>query len=503
MKHILKALSFAITIVIAGASASASAQEATTLTIIHFNDIDRFDGKGDAGGPARLATIVKQMRTERENVLVTHGGDTISPSLLAGFDQGAHMIELFNKIGIDAMALGNHEFDFGPEVAVERIAEADFPMLSNNAIDPDGSLVDGVTDRLMLEFGGYKVGLFGLTTTATAVKSSPAPVTFKDAVATAEEMSAKLREEGAQLVIALAHTDLGEDNALRLAKPVDVVLSGDDHDVRVQYDGDMLLTESGSQAEFVTVITLEMAVVEGRRGPFFQWSPSVEVINTATIEPDPELQEMVDAYEAKLSAELDIEIGTTEVQLDTRRPTVRGSEAAFANLIADAMLGASGGDVALTNGGGIRADRIYEPGTVLTRRDILSELPFGNSTILIEVTGAQIVAALENGVSQVEEGAGRYPHVANMSFAYEGSKPAGARVSEVKVAGEPIDLAKTYKLATNDYVGRGGDGYGMFADAPRLVDANAGELMATQVIRYIESEGQIAPTVEGRITRLD
>lgn len=503
MTKILKALGLAATLAFTSLSGLAIAQEPTTLTIVHFNDIDRFDGKGDAGGPARLATIVKKVRAENEHVLVTHGGDTISPSLLAGFDQGAHMIELFNEIGLDAMALGNHEFDFGPAVAVERIAEADFPILSNNAIDPDGSLVDGVTDHLMLEFGGYQVGLFGLTTTATAVKSSPAPVTFKDAVATAEEMSAKLREAGAQLVIALAHTDLGEDNALRQAQPVDLVLSGDDHDVRLNYDGKMLLTESGSQAEFVTVITLTMAMVEGRRGPSFQWSPSVEVINTAMISPDPDLQEKVDAYEAKLSAELDIEIGTTEVQLDTQRSTVRGSEAAFGNLIADAMLGASGGDVALTNGGGIRADRLYEPGTVLTRRDILSELPFGNSTILIEVTGAQIVAALENGVSQVEEGAGRYPHVANMSFAYDGAKPAGERVSDVHVGGDPIDLAKIYKLATNDYVGRGGDGYAMFADAPRLVDANAGELMATQVIRYIEAEGQIAPTLEGRITRLD
>ena len=171
--------------------------------------------------------------------------------------------------------------------------------------------------------------------------------------------------------------------------------------------------------------------------------------------------------------------------------------------MADAIRAAVGADVALTNGGGIRADRTYEPGTVLTRRDIQSELPFGNKTILIEVSGADLRAALEHGVSAVEDGGGRFPHVSGLSFSYDATRPAGERVTEVTVGGAPLDDAATFKLATNDFIGKGGDGYAVFIDKPRIIDANAASLMAHQVIDHIAAAGTIAPAVEGRITRLD
>ena len=182
---------------------------------------------------------------------------------------------------------------------------------------------------------------------------------------------------------------------------------------------------------------------------------------------------------------------------------MRSRETGIANLIADAMRAATGADVAMTNGGGIRADKVYPPGSVLQRRDIQSELPFGNKTILLEVTGADLLAALENGVSGVEVGAGRFPHVSGMAFRFDLSKPPGSRVADVTVDGTPIDVSRTYRLATNDFLGRGGDGYDMFADAPRLIDAAAGKLMATQVIEAIAAAGEISPGVEGRIQRLD
>jgi len=132
--------------------------------------------------------------------------------------------------------------------------------------------------------------------------------------------------------------------------------------------------------------------------------PSFRFIDTATITPDPETQAMVDEFQKKLDESLNVEIGTTEVPLDSRRNVVRAEESAMGNVIADAMRAATGADIGFTNGGGIRADRTYDPGAVLTRRDILTELPFGNVTVLTELPGSQILAALENGVSQVERG---------------------------------------------------------------------------------------------------
>jgi 2',3'-cyclic-nucleotide 2'-phosphodiesterase (5'-nucleotidase family) len=169
------------------------------------------------------------------------------------------------------------------------------------------------------------------------------------------------------------------------------------------------------------------------------------------------------------------------------------------NLIADALKAAVGADVALTNGGGIRADKQYQAGQKLTRRDILSEMPFGNTTVLLEVTGAQIKDALENGVSQVRELGGRFPQVSGIVAEVDVKEPVGSRVKSVKINGQPLDPAKTYKLATNDFVARGGDGYRAFANAKSLINVSASQLMASQVIDYVAKAGKVAPKVEGRV----
>ncbi|MEM9778791.1 MAG: 5'-nucleotidase C-terminal domain-containing protein [Pseudomonadota bacterium] len=481
-------------------AASATAQD--TLTIVHVNDLDRMEGDGDAGGVARLATVIADVRAQGGTVVATSAGDSISPSLLSSFDEGAHMITLLNMVGLDAMALGNHEFDFGPDVTRTRIAEADFTVLSNNALEPDGTLVDGVTENMMIEVGDHMVGIFGLTTDGTAVKSSPGDITFGDPVEVAATTAAALREAGADVVVALAHTDRPEDEQLYAAGDVDVILSGDDHDLAVWYNGNTALVESASQASLVTVVTLDIETVEGRNGPAVEWRPAFEVIDTADVAADPTVAAEVETFEAFLSAELDIEIGETPVLLDTRRTTVRATESAFGNLTVDAMRAETGADVAITNGGGIRGDTQYEAGTVITRRDVLTELPFGNKTVLLEVSGASIVAALENGVSAIEDGGGRYPHVSGMTFSFDATKPAGERVVEVMVGGAEVDVSATYLLATNDFMGAGGDGYAMFAGQPSIIEENAAELMAAQVMRAFET-GSAVPVLDGRVTKIE
>ena len=497
------AATVAVAVLAAAIATGPARAEPTVLTIVHVNDLDRLDGSGDRGGVARLATVVREVRASASHVLVTHGGDAISPSLLSSFDRGAHMIDLFNQVGFDAMVLGNHEFDFTPAVTVERIAEAGFPILSNNAVEPDGTLVDGVAEHLLVDAGPYRVGVLGLTTAMTPMISASDPVSFRPVTEVAAEQARKLRDSGADLVVALAHTGHDEDAALMRQGVVDLLLSGHDHDMKVEFGADTAFVESGAQAEFVTIVEVAMDMAEGRGGPRFVWEPSVRIVNTVSVAPDPELQAAVDAYLGGLEQQLDVEIGSTAVELDSRRSVVRSRESGIANLIADAMREATGAEVALTNGGGIRADKVYPPGTTLLRRDIQSELPFGNKTILIEVTGADLLAALENGVGGIEAGAGRFPHVSGMAYRFDASKPPGSRIAGVTVDGKPLDLSRTYRLATNHFLGRGGDGYDMFAGAPRLIDAASGKLMAAQVIEAIAAAGEIAPQVEGRIVRLD
>ena len=499
-RNITGALAAAALAVVLGAGPAGAAP--VHLTIVHVNDLDRIDGSGDRGGMARLAAVVKEVRASARHVLVTHGGDAISPSLLSSFDKGAHMVDLLNQVGVDVMALGNHEFDFTPAVTVTRIAEARFPVLSNNAIEPDGSLLDGVTEHLLLDVDRYRVGVFGLTTVVTPEISSPGAVSFRPVADVAAEQSAKLREAGADLVIAVAHTGHEEDAQLMRGGAIDLLLSGHDHDMRVEVGRRSTFVESGAQAKFVTVVEVTMDTVEGRRGPRFVWEPAFRVVNTVSVTPDPDIKAAVDRYLELLSRELDIEIGTTTVELDSRRSVVRGGEAAIGNLIADAMRAATGADVAITNGGGIRGDRVYAPGTTLLRRDIQTELPFGNRTVVLEVTGEDLYAALENGVGGVTEGAGRFPHVSGMAYRFDVSKPVGGRIAGVTVGGEPLDRSRTYRVATNDFMGRGGDGYSMFVDSPRLVDSTSGKLLAAQVIEAIAAADEIRPQLEGRIVRL-
>ncbi len=473
------------------------------LTIVHFNDLDRMEEKDGQGGVARLAAVVRAERARRPHVLVTFGGDAISPSLMSAIDKGAHMIELLNRIGLTAMAIGNHEYDFGPDVAKQRFSEAKFPILGANNIDTDGEIIDGAAASITVDVGRFKVGIFGLTTVGTAVKSSPGGVRFTPVLEAASAQAAALRADGAHLVVALAHTDVAEDEALLRQGAVDVLLSGDDHRLRLDYDGRVLFAESAQQADWVTVIDLTLDEVESRGKKRFVWSPAFRAVHTGRVDPDPTLAKAVRAYGERLSRELDAEIGTTETEIDSRRPAVRTRETAIGNLVADAMRVAVDADVALTNGGGIRANRVYPPGTTLTRRDVLSELPFGNKTVLLELSGAELRTALENGFSGIEKTAGRFPQVSGIEVVYDPRRPAGKRVIEVRRGGGALDPNAKFTVATNDFMARGGDGYRVLAGRRRLIDARAGTLMATQVIDYITARRVVAPRVEGRLRALD
>ncbi len=485
---------------VAAMMAGSVALAAEKVTIVHFNDLDRMGEKGGRGGVARLASIIDAERAGGGNVLVAFGGDTISPSLMSGLDKGAHMIELLNGLGLTAMVLGNHEFDFGPDIAAERISEANFPVLSANSHAPDGSLVEGAVSSIMTTAGKFNIGILGLTTVGTMVKSSPGDFTFSEVTEAAAEVATELRDNGAHLVIALAHTDIAEDQMLIDQGAVDILLSGDDHLLVAEYSGDMLFVESGEQADWVSIIDLTLDEEQDDDKTEFVWSAEYRIVDSANFEPDPEVVAAVQVFEDQLDEELNVELGSTTTELDTRRETVRSMEAAFANLVADAIREATGADIGMMNGGGIRANQVYAPGTILTRRDIQTELPFGNKTVVLEVSGQDIIDALENGYSQIEKGAGRYPHVSGIAVVYDPGAEAGQRVVSVSRDGAPLDPAGTFTLAVNDYVAGGGDGYSMLANRPRIVDEYAAVLMTVQIFDYISSRGEVSPAVEGRMT---
>ena len=472
--------------------------DTVTLRFVQTGDIDRMDERDGRGGFAKLAAVVKRERAEGTTFFVL-SGDTLSPSLLSGIDKGAHQIDILNQMGLDVMTPGNHEFDFGAETFRTRIGEAKFSIVTSNVREPGDVQPANTADTKIVSVGNVKIGFYGMTTATTPDVSSPGDITFADEIDTARARQESLKGEGADFVVAVVHSGIVEDMELAREGLADLVLSGHDEHLMTFYNGRTVVTESESQADHVVVTTITIDKTEKDGKVSVKWTPEFDIVDTIGVEPDPEIAAVIKTYQDKLDKELAIEIGTTETALDSRRATVRSQEAAIGNLIADAMRAAVDADVAITNGGGIRADREYAAGTKLTRGDVLAELPFGNKTVKLELTGAQLREALENGFSQVEEGTGRFPQVSGLTVEFDASKPAGERVKSVTVGDGPLDDAKTYTVATNDFMARGGDGYSVFSGAKNLIDPMGAQLMASQVIDYVATEGTVSPKVEGRI----
>ncbi len=487
-----------------GAAAAASGAKAQVpqprISLLLVNDIYKLGEERGRGGYARLAAIVKAERARGVPMLFMHAGDCYSPSLMSGFDQGAHIVEMQNMLGIDAFVPGNHEFDFGQEVYRKRVSEQKYPTICANLRDAAGNVLPGHADTKMFEVGGIKVGVIGLALENTPQISSTGDLRFLPVMDTLRTHARALRQQGADLLVALTHTDKRVDEEIARSRLVDIVLTGHDHDLRVVYDGRVATVESNEEGNFVTAIDLTVTITGEGQARQVAWQPSFRVNDSRAATPDPEMLAVVRRYEAELSRELDVDVGVLTAELDSRTASVRSGETAIGNLIADAMRDAKGTDIAITNGGGIRANKQYPVGHRLTRRDILTELPFGNRTVVTEVTGKAIMEALENGLSQVEQRAGRFPHVSGMRFVYDPKRAAGSRVVSVTVGGQPLDANRVYRVATNDFMLRGGDGYSALTPpGNRDLDVQ-GRLMANDVMIYARKLGQIGAKVEGRVT---
>lgn len=466
--------------------------------IYQMNEQRRADGKA-GGGFARLAALVKAERAKGGNVIFVHAGDTLSPSLMSGLDRGAHIIRLTNMIAPDIFVPGNHEFDFGKEVFLKRMEEAKFPLYAANLRGADGQPLPGFKDRAILTFGGVRIGLVGATYDDTPRVADAGDLKFAPIVDTIKREADALRGEGADFIVAVVHASRGQDYALNATGAVDLILSGHDHDLFINYDERSAIVESSYDANMINVVEVAIEVDEAKGVRKTAWRPQFRVIDTATVTPDPEVAAAVAAYEGELSHEMDVPLATTAVELDSRNASVRTREAAIGNLFADAMRASAKTDIGLINGGNIRGGRVYPANSAITRRNVLEELPFNNRVVTVEITGKDLRRAIENGLRSLPDAAGRFPQVSGMTIEADSSRPAGERVRSIKVGGQPLDEAKTYTVATNDFLARGGDGYDMLRDAKRPLQADNSPMMANEAMAYLRRIGTVRAGVERRI----
>ncbi len=484
-----------------GALSPAWAQNGT-LTFLHINDVYEIAPVKGQGGFGPLMTLLRQERQRDGQAITTVGGDFLSPSLLSGTTQGEQMIALFNAIKVDAVTFGNHEFDFGIEPLKKRMAEAAFPWIGTNVASADGSAFSTTVPHWTKTVGDIKIGFLGLITPESARLSSGGPsLSFAPVQASATAAIKALKADGATVIVALTHLTIEEDRELANAvKGIDLILGGHDHDPISFYEGSTLILKAGHDAQYLGVVKLLVSTKTTDKGPATTTLPTEwRFVSTAGVAPDPMVEQVVGGYTKKLDDDLAAVIATTTTDLDSRKDSVRTREATMGNLIADALRSALKADVAITNGGGIRADALRPAGTALTRKDFFAELPFGNVGVLVEMSGADLFASLEHGVSKVEDKAGRFPQVSGLTMAYDPKAPAGKRVQSVAVAGQPLDPKAVYRVATNDYLLKGGDGYDAFPRAKVLVDASGAVLLATIVMNYAEAQKTLAIGIEGRV----
>jgi 2',3'-cyclic-nucleotide 2'-phosphodiesterase (5'-nucleotidase family) len=479
-------------------AAPVAALAPVTLTFMHFNDVYQLgpvDG-GKAGGFDRIAYEIKRIRQTDPDAQLLFPGDVISPSLESSIFKGAQMIEGLNMLGIDAATLGNHEFDYGPDVLQQRLAESKFPWVVTNLYRTDFSRVPRTHFTVTKRVRGVDVGYFGLLTYETYAASRPGPdIRITDEMGTARAVVPVLQRGGARVIVGLTHLDMATDQRiLREVQGIHLLVGGHDHDPMRAAVGQAVIAKAGSDTRFLGVVRIQ--VTEDGRASILK----DELIRITDQTPsDPIVGELVKRYADQLSKELDVVIGRTTAPLDARNVAVRAVESALGNYIADVMRRAVDADIAITNGGGIRTNALFPAGEV-KRRDVLAWLPFGNIIVKLRMSGAAIQAALENGVSQVEGLNGRFPQVSGLAYTFSRGRPAGSRITSVTVGGRPLDPSALYTVATNDFMRAGGDGYATMRSAEVLINEAGGPVMATAVVNAIQQAGTIAPRVEGRIT---
>lgn len=487
---------------------SLSAQEkpdcTVRVTLLQLNDVYQFApvDLGARGGIARVLTLKKEIEKQSPNTLFLLAGDTISPSVESITYKGAQMIDAWNAAGLDYATFGNHEFDFGPEVLRQRMNESKFKWIAANVIDKKtGKPFGDAAAFVIREFDGVKVGIFGLTLEETRITSRPGQdVEFLNPCETAKKIVSDLHARGVKTVVALTHLSMSEDKQVARCAGVDVVIGGHEHTLLESASGGAPIFKMTADARELGQIDLNISKNTG----------AVESIDwkvipvTREVKEDQQFAAIYRKYGALLK-ELSQVVGRTTVALDARSAVNRTQETNVGDFIADAFRIATGADVGLTNGGSIRADEIISPGPI-TKRNVLSILPFKNKVVKSELTGATLREALEHGVARSAEDAepGRFPQVSGIRFTFDVTRPPGSRIVSVTINGKPLDDKSNYTLATSDYIGiDGGDGYSMFKGA-RLLIPRERALYDSDVLRAaIARKRVIVPKVDGRIQRLD
>ncbi|HEV2501996.1 MAG TPA: 5'-nucleotidase C-terminal domain-containing protein [Mesorhizobium sp.] len=508
-----------------------------TLNILHINDWhsriesnNKYEStcsaeeetKGECfGGAARLVTAIaaERKKLEGQNVLLLNGGDNFQGSLFYTTYKGKTEAEFLNQMKFDAMTVGNHEFDDGEDALAPFLDVIKFPVLSANVKASAAAKVgDRIKPSVVIELGGQKIGIIGAVTNDTPDLATPGPnITIEDDVKTITAEVEKLKGKGVNKIIALTHVGYPRDKEMIARIPgIDVVVGGHSHSLLSNTDPKaegpyptMIDNPDGykvpvTQAASYSKLLGEFKVVFDDNGVVKEASGNPIPLDKS-VTPDPQVLARIKELGAPIEELKAKQVGETTAAIDGSRESCRTRECAMGNLVSDAVLDrvkGQGVEIVFTNGGGLRAS--IDQGKV-SMGEVLTVLPFQNTVATFKIPGKTVVGALEHGVSGVEEGKGQFPQVAGLRYSFDRSAPAnGGRIKSVEVMDggqwKPIDPAREYIVATNNYVRQGGDGYKLFIDGKDAYDY--GPSLEQVVADYIGAHSPYTPKLEGRITEV-
>ncbi|ANB34384.1 5'-nucleotidase [Rhodovulum sulfidophilum] len=503
-----------------------TAQADFALTLLHTNDvharlepISKYDSDCPEednlagacfGGTARLATAIAAARAEGGPMLLLDAGDQFQGTLFYSYYKGKAVAEMVNRLGYDAMAVGNHEFDDGPEGLADFAARVTMPLLMANAdLSAEPLLRDAILKSTVIEVAGERIGVIGLTPQGNPDLASPGPdIVFTDPVGAAQAEADRLTAEGIDKIVLLSHS--GHETDKRIAAEttgIDVIVGGHSHTL-------LSNTDAAAAGPYPTMLG-RTAIVQayaygrylGRVDLVFDDAGGLvsaggdPILLDASVAEDAEIKARIAELAKPLEEIRQNVVAETTAPIDGDRGSCRAGECAMGNLVAEAMLDrvrSQGIQVAIQNGGGLRASIDEGP---VTMGEVLTVLPFRNTLSTFHVSGATLRAALEHGLGLAEEGAGRFPQVAGLRFIWAPGAEPGQRLRKVEVKEgtdwEPLDPDKSYGLVSNNYVRNGGDGYTMFLDAREVYDF--GPDLADVTAEYLARNTPYAPETDGRI----
>lgn len=468
-----------------------------TIRILHINDLyDVAPDEEGVGGVARLKTLVDEARQEDPSTLLIVSGDFLSPSLLSSQDMGSHMIELLNMMETDYVTIGNHDLDFGSENLKRRIAQSRFKWMASNVLE-NGGAIAGTHYVDIKRIKRVNVGFFGLLD-SKAMDSYylPKHIDALDHLEAARRAVKALRQRNAEVIVAITHMDASADLVLAENIPeIDLILGGHDHVVVNQSTRGARIFKSGYNASHLGKVDI------------FTRGGKVDTVEGYHVKIDNNIPEETQAaeYVAEEFRQLDARfrgtVGVVSTPLDATSRANRTRETILGDFITDTMRETMVADLAIINSGAIRSEKVYQPGA-LTKKELISIMPFGNVLCKVKVMGHVIKEALEHSFAEYEKRKGSFLQISGMRVEADLARAPGARITSVHIQGSPLNEGRVYTLALNDYLLQGGDGYGMFYNAETMIGANYGQPLVSVVENFIRKKRVISAETDGRISIL-